>query len=113
MEANLGNVSLVAGARFDTGLKYIDANGVVSPILRKVLALNSLPNNSSKNFAHAETLSVTKYARASFWASNGTIHKSENSVGCSTEVTATNVAIATTTDLSLYVNGLIVLDFCL
>ncbi len=113
MEANLGNVSIVAGARFDTGLKYIGSDGIAYPILRKVLALNSLPNNASKNFAHGETLSLAKYAKAYFWASNGTIMKSENSVGCSTEITATNVAIATTTDLSLYINGLIIVDFCL
>lgn len=113
MEANLGNVSIVAGARFDTGLKYIGSDGIAYPILRKVLALNSLPNNASKNFAHGEALSIAKYAKASFSVSNGTTIKSEDSVGCSVDINGTNVAIATTTDLTLYVNGLIILDFCL
>lgn len=110
MEAN---IQYKAGERFDTGLKYIGADGIPRTIIRKILALDSLPNNASKNFPHGESLNATRYAKASLWASNGTICKSENSAGVSAEVTATNVAIATTTDLTLYVNGLIILDFCL
>jgi hypothetical protein len=108
-----GNIQLKVGERFDTGMKYIGADGVPRPVLRKILAIDSLPNAGAKNFAHSESLIATRYAKATIWASNGTICKTENSIGVTIDITATNVAITTTTDLSLYVNGLIVLDFCL
>ena len=102
-----------AGQRFDTGLKYVDSSGVSHVIYRKILALNSLPNAGAKNFPHAEALSASRYAKVSFSVSNGTTIKTEQSAGISIDINATNVAITTAADLTAYVNGLIILDFCL
>lgn len=112
---NIGNNNIVVGQRFDTGKKWIDAAGAGHVIYRKALTVGAFPNATTKNVAHGEALNVaTKYTDVvALWASNGTIMKTKNSVGVSAEITASNVVVGSTADLSLFLNGIVVIEFCL
>lgn len=109
--------SIVGEAAIDTGMKYVHTDGVVSKIMRKTLRLDattsSLPNTTTKNVAHGETIALAKWCRiAAFRADNGTTIKTEKSAGINFDVTATNIIVTTASDLTAYVRGVIVLEFC-
>ena len=110
-----GNPEIKVGVKFDTGKKWIDAAGASHVIYQKALTVGALPNAALKNVAHEEALNVvSKYANVvALWASNGTNVKTLTSSGITIEITATNVAITTATDLSLFINGVVVIEFCL
>lgn len=111
-----GNFEIQAGAgKVDTGKKWIDSSGVAHIIYRKVLTVGALPNATLKNVAHGESLNVvSKYLRIkALWASDGTTVKTLTSSGITIEVTATNVAITTAANLSAFINGVVVIEFCL
>ena len=93
------------GYKYDTGKKWIDG----SIIYKKLLSIGALPNNTTKNVPHTETISLTKYARVSALSiTNGTT----TYTGAATAtINNTNVIIATTTDLSLY-TGYVEIEFC-
>ena len=105
----------VGGGKFDTGKKWIDAAGASHVIYQKALSVGALVNNTTKNVAHGEALNVvTKYTNVvALWASNGTVVKTLASTGVTADINATNVVIGTTTDLTLYINGVVVIEFCL
>ena len=109
-----GNNNIQSGRKQDTGRKWVDASGVPHPIFEKALLVSALPNATLKNVAHGETINVvSKYANVTaLWASNGTNVKTLHSSGITIELTATNVAITTATDLSLFINGVVVIEFC-
>jgi hypothetical protein len=72
-----------------------------------------MPNATTKNVAHGETIALAKFARvASLRCDNGTTIKTEKSLGVSFDINATNVIVASTADLSTYVRGVLVLEFC-
>lgn len=109
--------AVIGEAAVDTGMKYVHTDGVVSSIFRKVLRLDAttsaLPNATTKNVAHGETIALAKWARVSVLrADNGTTIKSLNSSGITIDINATNVIVGTGADLSTYVRGVLVLEFC-
>ena len=109
--------AVIGEAAVDTGMKYVHTDGVVSPIFRKVLRLDattsSLPNNTTKAVLHGETIALQKWCRVSaLRADNGTTIKTEKSAGISFDVNATQVVVATTSDLTTYLRGVLVLEFC-
>lgn len=109
-----GNIQIQVGGKIDTGKKWIDANGAPHVIYRKTLSVGALPNATSKNVAHGEAVSLTKYHKVEgLFANNGTTVKTENSSGITVDMNATNVVITTATDLSLYVGGVVTIEFCL
>lgn len=110
-----GNPNKGVGAKIDTGMKWIDAAGASHVIYRKLLTVGALPNATLKNVAHGEAINVvSKFARVvALWASNGTNVKTLTSAGITIELTATNVAITTAADLSLFINGVVEIEFCL
>jgi hypothetical protein len=116
---NIGNPDIQAGGgKVDTGKKFVDSDGVSHVIYRKALALDgttsSLPNTALKNVAHGEAVALNRYAKVvSLRADNGTTIKTEASSGITIDITATNVAITTASDLSAYVRGVVVIEFCL
>jgi hypothetical protein len=116
---NPGNPTIEAGAgKVDTGKKFVMPDGTVHPIYRKTLALDgttsSLPNNTTKNVAHGESIALNKYAKVTeLRADNATTIKTLESVGVTAEINATNIVVATTSDLSLYLRGLVTIEFCL
>lgn len=116
---NLGNNQIKVGERIDTGRKWIDpATGAASVIYQKTLALDgttsSLPNAGAKNVAHGEAISLGKYARVvSLRADNATTIKTEHSSGITFDINVTNVIVTTVADLSLYLRGAVVIEFCL
>jgi hypothetical protein len=117
---NPGNIEIrVGGGKIDTGKKWIDpATGLPHVIYRKTLALDgttsSLPNATTKNVTHGEAVSLSKYAKVTeLRADNATTIKTLESVGVTAEVNVTNIVVATTTDLSLYLRGAVTLEFCL
>lgn len=102
---------LEVGRRIDTGRKHTDG----SVIYRKALSVGALPNATTKNVAHGESLNITgKYADVvSLFATNDTTIKTLHSSGVTAEINATNVVIGTGTDLSTYDQGIVVIEFCL
>lgn len=109
--------AVIGEAAVDTGMKYVHTDGVISPIFRKVLRLDAttsaMPNATTKNVAHGETIALQKWCRvAALRADDGTTIKTLNSVGVSAEVTATNIVIGSTANLSTFVRGVVVLEFC-
>lgn len=112
---NIGNPNIEVGRRQDTGRKWIDTDGVAHTIFEKTLSVGALPNNTTKNVAHGEALDVEgRYAQVTkLWASNGTIVKSKASVGVTADINATNVVVATTTDLTTYTVAFVTIEFCL
>ena len=97
----------------DTGKKYVHSDGVISPIFRKTLTIGALPNATLKNVAHGETIALAKYARvADFRADNGTNIMVAPSLTTTFMITATNVVVTTATDLSLYLRGIVTIEFC-
>lgn len=116
---NIGNNDIKAGGgKVDTGKKWFDANGDPHIVYRKTLALDgttsSLPNTTTKNVLHGESLNVQKYARVKeLRADNGTTVKGLNSSGITVDINATQIAITTASDLSLYIRGLVTIEFCL
>jgi hypothetical protein len=116
----IGQFEIVTGGgKFDTGRKWVNpADGTKHVIYRKTLALDgttsSLPNATTKNVAHGEAVAISKYAKVvELRADNATTIKTLESVGVTAEINATNVVIATTTDLSTYVRGMVTIEFCL
>lgn len=114
---NTGNIQIQAGGRFDTGRKFIGTDGVARPVYRKQLLIDALANAGAKNVAHTEAIRLntgSSYARVvGMSISNGTLVKTEGSIGVTIDISATNVVITSTTDLTLYVNGIVEIDFCL
>lgn len=113
-----GNIQIKVGGKFDTGKKWVDSTGAAHVIYQKTLALDgttaSLPNATTKNVAHGETIALNKYAKVvGLRADNATTIKTLESVGVTAEINATNVVVATTTDLSLYLRGNVTIEFCL
>lgn len=110
-----GNPQIQVGVRYDTGKKWVDASGVPHVIYQKALSVGALVNNTTKNVAHGEALNVvSKYTNVvALWASNGTIVKTLASTGITADINATNVVVGTTTDLTTYINGVVVIEFCL
>jgi hypothetical protein len=111
-----GNIHVKVGGKIDTGKKWVDANGVARIIYRKTLAIGALPNNTTKNVAHGESINLTAvggYADViAAWASNGTILKTQNSTGVTVDINGTNVVVGTTADLSAY-SGFVTIEFTL
>jgi hypothetical protein len=114
-----GNIQIQNGVRFDTGKKWIDpATGLPHVIYSKTVALDgttsSLPNNTTKNVPHGEAIAIGRHAKVvGLRADNATTIKTLESVGVTAEVNATNVVVATTADLSLYLRGQVTIEFCL
>lgn len=109
--------AVIGEAAVDTGMKYVHTDGTISPILRKVLRLDAttsaLPNNTTKAVLHGETPNLQKWCRiAAFRADNGTTIKTEKSVGITFDVNVTQIIVATTSDLTTYLRGVIVWEFC-
>lgn len=109
-----GNNEIEIGGKHDTGRKWIDSDGAAHVIYQKTLSVGALPNTAPKNVAHGEAIALTKYAKiVSLRADNGALIKNETSAGVSVEIDAANVVVTTTSDLSLFVNGIVTIEFCL
>ncbi len=106
----LAQEQMIVGRRYDTGKKWVDG----SIIYKKLISFGALPNATTKNVAHSETISLTKMARVSaFIARNGTLYANIPFVTItSMSISATNVTIISTTDLSTY-TGWVEIEFCL
>lgn len=104
-----GNPNIKVGEKLDTGRKWIDSNGAAHVIFQKTLSIGAMPNNTTKNVAHGDaSLSLTKFAKVKeLWASNGTTI----TFAATATINATNVVVATTTDLSTY-TGYVVIEYC-
>ena len=112
-----GNITIANGQRYDTGRKFIGNDGVVRPIIQKTILAAALPNAALGNFPHGEAIRLvagSSHAKiVAISAANGTVVKSEGSIGVTVDFTNTNIAITTTTDLSAYTNALITFEFVL
>lgn len=96
---------------YDSGKKFIDANGVPRIIYRKVLDVGALPNTTTKNVPHGVTnmeMAVGSYHKAEVLASNGTITIGRSELVLN--VSATNLVITTTDDKSAF-EGIGIIEF--
>lgn len=109
-----GNINLVTGQEFDTGKKYVDANGDSHVIYRKAVAnADALPNNNNDDVPHGiASIDLDKpIVLSRFTAWNGTTTRLLQGVVTIT-VTATNINIATTANLSAYTTSVIEIEYC-
>ena len=105
------NPMLVAGQKFDTGRKWVDESGVAWRIFRRLYRLGALPNATTINTAHGETIDPLKHAHiVGFWANNGTTMKliAADPV---VSVDATNIIVTATANLSAFTKSEIILEW--
>lgn len=100
---------MVEGSKIDTGKKWTDG----SIIYKKLVSFGALPVTTTKNVAHGVTPALTKYARVSaFIARNGTQYLNIPAVSLTAiTITATNISITSTADLSAY-TAWVEIEFC-
>lgn len=104
---------LQVGVEVDTGKKYINpSTGEASIIYKKVIDTGSLPNNTNEDTAHGIIgLSLAKpVVLKRITGFNGTTTRLLDAVTTIT-VTATNVNIATTANLSAYTSSLVEIEY--
>jgi hypothetical protein len=104
-----GNIQIKIGKTFDTGLKFIDGNGVPRIIYRTFIDFGALPITTTKAVAHgiATPALDPAYAKLELISDDGTTSKRLTNG----TVDATNVSITTAADESAFVNTIAVLDY--
>lgn len=103
-QINAGNVQLEAGKKFDTGIKYTDSSGSRA-VFRKVVDFGALPNTTTKNVAHGESVDPD-LATGTIYANDGT-----TALTLTPSLTATNISLTTTSDLSSYANAIAIIEY--
>lgn len=103
-DKNVGNNQIEIGKTYDSGNKYIDASGVVHPIMTSYVDFGTLPNAATKNVAHELTVDL-EFSVATVIANNGT-----NSIQLPATIDVTNISITATTDLSAYTSAFVVVS---
>lgn len=111
MEGN--NAMIKAGDEIQTDKVWVDpATGTRYPVYRKMVDTGALPNATGKNVAHGVTgMAVTKYMKASLWATDGSTKGRVIAGDPVVEVTATNIVITATANLSAYTASTVLLEF--
>ena len=110
-------VALAVGQESTTDEYFVDAAGVEYPIYAKRLAIDSLPNNTTKNFAHGVTgIKLNGHfdvrsLQASSGAAGATARTNRLSSGITASFDGTNVIIGTGSDLSAQ-GGTMVIEYC-
>jgi hypothetical protein len=103
-EKNDGNVEIRAGHSYDSGAIYDD--GTNKRVIRTAFVdFGALPNTALKNVAHGLASVDVAYAVAAIHANNGTT--ADTFIA---QMTATNVSITTTSDLSAW-TGLAMIQY--
>lgn len=110
--------TLGIGEESRTSEVFVDDNGVCWPIYVKRLDCGAMPNNTTKNVAHGVTDikigGLSYFECLSLRADDGTNVWDERNggTGVRTSITATNLVLVSTTDLSLHVRGVALIAYC-
>jgi len=111
------SVFLANGQETQTDEFYTDVNGKNWPIYQKRLAIAAMANAAGQDIAHGvATIKLNGHFRAvSLEASNAgnTLRVGLNDIRVTSVVLkdATNITVVNTADLTLYVNGSIVIEY--
>lgn len=108
------NNQLQLGVTIDTGKKWIDANGAAHVIYRKAVDTGALPNATSKNVAHGQTIALScPVIRKRISAWNGTTNRFLDGATVTITVTATNIVVDSgAVNLSAYTSSFVEIEFC-
>ncbi len=99
---------------FDTGRKWKAADGTIYRVLRKKIVCGALPNATTKNTAHGETVDPNKFVDVvSFHANKADASASLTKMTALVSVTvdATNVKVTAGADQSAYTVSEVVIEW--
>lgn len=100
-----GEVQIQLGKSHDSGLIYIDSNGVPRTVYRAYVDFGALPNATTKNVAHGLANLDPEYADVVIKANDGTTAKRYDA-----SIDATNVSVTAAGDESAF-SGKAVIDY--
>ncbi len=102
---NPGNYQLNVGEKIDTGVKWLGER-----IFTKIIDVGALPNNTTKDVAHGESLAIEGFtsARVFGWDADNAlcVHRD-----LTIELTSTHVRLVTATNLSGITQAYVQIEF--